>query len=48
MGILSEFNRKRLETRLIEIERMDKDNLPEFEQIILMAEYNKLWQKLNQ
>ena len=38
----------RLETRLLEIERMDKDNLPEFEQAILLAEYNKIWKKLNQ
>ena len=38
----------RLETRLLEIERMDKNNLPEFEQAILLAEYNKIWKKLNQ
>ena len=37
----------RLETRLLEIERMDKDNLPEFEQNILIKEYDEIWKKLN-
>ena len=46
--MFEQWSLKRLETRLLEIERMDKSNLPEFEQAILLAEYNKTWKKLNQ
>ena len=45
--MFEQWSLKRLETRLLEIERMDKDNLPEFEQKILMKEYYKIWDKLN-
>ena len=45
--MFEQWSLKRLETRLLEIERMDKDNLPEFEQKMLMKEYYKMWDKLN-
>ena len=45
--MFEQWSLKRLETRLLEIERMDKDNLPEFEQKMLMKEYYKIWDKLN-
>ena len=45
--MFEQWSTNRLEARLLEIERMDKDSLPEFEQKILMVEYYKIWDKLN-
>ena len=38
--MFEQWSLNRLETRLLEIERMDKDNLPEFEQAILLSLIN--------
>lgn len=38
----------RLEQRMLEIEQMDKDNLPLDDQFALIEEYNRLWERINE
>ena len=45
--MFEQWSLNKLEARLLEIERMDKENLPEFEQNILKKEYDNIWRKLN-